>query len=104
MFPAEISSGQTSLLLFDHPDNLRLGEPAFPYFVCSSGDRLYMTAREFREQVKHIELVGLLAAILDLGVGAENVFGHQKASLLREAGESMGFLVVGQDLVCGEQA
>ena len=33
MFPAYLGRGQTSLLLLDHPDNLRLGETAFSHVV-----------------------------------------------------------------------
>jgi hypothetical protein len=33
-------------LFLDHPDNLRLGETAFPHLVCSFRvGRLYITAR-----------------------------------------------------------
>ena len=38
---------RTSLLLFDHPDNLRFGETAFPHLVCSFRlGRLYIRLRE----------------------------------------------------------
>jgi hypothetical protein len=34
-------------LLFDHPDNLRFGETAFPHLVCSFRlGRLYIRLRE----------------------------------------------------------
>jgi hypothetical protein len=40
-------TARTSLLLLDHPDDLRLGETAFPHLVCSLRvGRLYITARE----------------------------------------------------------
>ena len=44
---AQFSSRQSRLLLFDRPDNLRLGETAFPLVVCSFRlDKLYITLRE----------------------------------------------------------
>ena len=35
MLPAQFGGRQTSLLLLDHPDDLRLGETALPHVVCS---------------------------------------------------------------------
>jgi hypothetical protein len=47
LLPAKLRGRRPSLLLFDHPDNLRLGETAFPHVVCSSRlGRLSITAKE----------------------------------------------------------
>jgi hypothetical protein len=47
VLPAKLGGRQASLLLFDHPDDLRLGETALPHVVCSFRlGRLYIMARE----------------------------------------------------------
>ena len=47
MLPAQLSGRHPCLLLFDHPDNLRFGETAFPHVVCSFRlGRLYITLKE----------------------------------------------------------
>ena len=47
MLPAKLGGRQSRFLLFDHPDDLCLGETALPHVVCSFRlGRLYITARE----------------------------------------------------------
>lgn len=47
MLAAQLRRRQTSLLLFDHPGNLRLGETAFARLVCSLRlGKLYIRRRE----------------------------------------------------------
>lgn len=44
---ADLGRSQPGLLLLDHADDLRLGETAFPYVVCSfRTGRLYVRSRE----------------------------------------------------------
>ena len=55
---ANLRCRHASFLLFDHSDDLRFGETAFPHVVCSFRlDRLYITPRELSGACQYLSKV-----------------------------------------------